>query len=262
MKRFVHSFWCSPCDDNEKLKKYKLYFATSLAWLKKNNFPIVLHTDSKGKELFKDLPYDEIYTTLDNIPEYVSPKFYAYGKFLAMQEEDLGNVHIDGDVFIKTKELGDSILNFQGDLIAQSIEPERIITRLYRKWDFDECKDMVEQYVDLGTKVAYNCGVVGINNQQLKETYFNSYFTLVKNLANYKFDSPYSIPDLVCEQLLLYYLNPNATLVLEQGGLQEMHEKGYLHIIGESKLRPDFIQEVEKMLQTLNINIYNICQKI
>lgn len=41
-----------------------------------------------------------------------------------------------------------------------------------------------------------------------------------------------------------------------------MHEKGYLHIPGESKLRPDFIQEVEKMLQTLNINIYNTCQKI
>ena len=39
------------------------YFATSLAWLKKNNFPIVLHTDAKGKELFKNLPYDEIYTT-------------------------------------------------------------------------------------------------------------------------------------------------------------------------------------------------------
>ena len=67
MRRFVHSFWTKPCEnDNEKLKKYILYFATSLAWLKKNNFPIVLHTDSKGKELFKNLPYDEIYTTLDN----------------------------------------------------------------------------------------------------------------------------------------------------------------------------------------------------
>ena len=86
MRRFVHSFWTKPCEnDNEKLKKYILYFATSLAWLKKNNFPIVLHTDSKGKELFKNLPYDEIYTTLDNIPENISPKFYAYGKFLAMQ---------------------------------------------------------------------------------------------------------------------------------------------------------------------------------
>ena len=85
MKRFVHSFWTKPCDDNEKLRKYMLYFGTSLAYIKSFNMPIVLYTDSKGKEVFKDFPYDEIYTTLDNIPEDINPKFYAYGKFLAMQ---------------------------------------------------------------------------------------------------------------------------------------------------------------------------------
>lgn len=260
MRKFVHSFWT--CCDGEKLKNYILYFATSLAWLKKNNFPIVLHTDSKGKELFKDLPYDEIYTTLDNIPKSVNPKFYAYGKFLAMQKEELGSVHIDGDVFIKTKELGNKILNFEGDLITQSIESEKTITRFYRKWDFDECKDMVNQYVDLDTKVAYNCGIVGFNNQELKDRYFNSYLELVNNLVDYKFNSPYAIPDLVCEQLLLYYLNPNSELLLEVGNLEEMHKKGYLHIPGSLKMRPDFINCVKEMLLNLNPNIYNICQNI
>ena len=65
--------------DDKKLRKYMLYFGTSLAYIKSFNMPIVLYTDSKGKEVFKDFPYDEIYTTLDNIPEDINPKFYAYG---------------------------------------------------------------------------------------------------------------------------------------------------------------------------------------
>ena len=263
MKRFVHSFWTKPCEnDDEKLRNYILYFATSLAWLKKNNFPIVLHTDSKGKELFKNLPYDEIYTTLDNIPEDINPKFYAYGKFLAMQQEELGNVHIDGDVFIKSKELAENILNFKSDLIVQSLEDKYYINKWYRKYDFNGCKDIVEQYVPLSTTSAYNCGVIGINNQELKDKYFKAYLDLVSKLKDYQFTNPRSIPDLVCEQLLLYHLYQNAQTLLEYGTIQEMNRKNYLHIVSPAKMSKDYIEAVERMLQTLNLNIYNICQNI
>lgn len=260
MRRFVHSFWTKPCEnDNEKLRKHILYFATSLAWLKKNNFPIVLHTDSKGKELFKDLPYDEIYTTLDNIPEDINPKFYAYGKFLAMQQEELGSVHIDGDVFIKTKELGDRILNFQGDLITQSIESERTVSRFYRKWDFD--RELIKDFIDLDTKTAYNCGIVGFNNKEIRDKYYDTYFKLVDILPEFK--HPLAIPDLVCEQLLLSYLYPNQeTLFNGESILEEAHRIGYIHIPGSKKMLPEFIQCLERMLKDLNSNIYNICQNI
>lgn len=239
-----------------------LYFATSLAYLKENGFPIVLHTDSKGMELFKDFPYDEIYTTLDNIPENINPKFYAYGKFLAMQKEELGSVHIDGDVFIKTKELGDRILNFKGKSITQGIESERTVLRLYRKWDFDECSDTVEKYVSLDTKVSYNCGVVGISDKELKDNYINSYINLTNELVDYKFESPFAIPDLVCEQLLLYYLNPDSDLVLETNTIEEMHRKNYLHVIGGQKMDRPFIENLKRVLQELNPKIYNLWQNI
>ena len=262
MKRFVHSFWTKPCDDDEKLRKYMLYFGTSLAYIKSFNMPIVLYTDSKGKEVFKDFPYDEIYTTLDNIPEDINPKFYAYGKFLAMQQEDLGSVHIDGDVFIKSKELAEDILNFKSDLIVQSLETTYYVNKYYRKYDFNGCKDIVEQYVPLSTSCAYNCGVVGINNQELKDKYFKSYLDLVSKLKEYQFTNPRSIPDLVCEQLLLYHLYPNAQTLLQYGSVQEMNRKNYLHIVSSNKMQKEYIEIVERMLQTLNLNIYNICQNI
>lgn len=261
MRRFVHSFWTKPCNDNEKLRKYMLYFGTSLAYIKSFNLPIVLHTDSRGKEIFKDFPYDEIYTTLDNIPEDINPKFYAYGKFIAMQQEDLGSVHIDGDVFIKSKELAEDILNFKSDLIVQSVEDQYYINKWYRKYDFNEFKDLVEQYVSLSTPFAYNCGIVGINNQELKDKYFKSYLDLVSKLKDCKFTSR-SIPDLVCEQLLLYYLHQNAQKLLQYGTIQEMNRKNYLHIVSANKMSKDYIELVERMLQTLNLNIYNICQNI
>jgi hypothetical protein len=31
----------------------------------------VLHTDALGKKLFDHIPYDEIFTTLDGIPEWM-----------------------------------------------------------------------------------------------------------------------------------------------------------------------------------------------
>lgn len=258
MKRFVHSFWTKPCEnDNEKLKKHVLYFATSLAWLKKNNFPIVLHTDSKGKEIFKDLPYDEIYTTLDNIPEDINPKFYAYGKFLAMENEDLGSIHIDGDVFIKTKELGDKILNSESPCLVQHIEKQEAIRNNYRLWDYP--KDVLEGLI---TDSAYNCGVVKINDSELKKEYFSRYFEMCKKCNKIPFPHSYQVPDLLCEQLLLRNVCKDAETLLPNGTLAEAHQIGYLHIPGSKKFLQDFMYYLERMLKDLDLNLYNICQKI
>lgn len=253
MRRFVHSFWTQPCKDNpDKLQKYLTYFATSCAYIKKHGLPIVLHTDSYGKESFKDIPYDEIYDTLDNIPSDINPKFYAYGKFLAMRNEELGCVHIDGDVFIENKELAENILNFKGDLITQCIEEGRVIQRFYRKWDFDECKDIINKYIDIDNSIkAYNCGVVGINNPELKKTYIEGYLKMVEELKDYNFDSPFAIPDLVCEQMYLYSLNPDSELVLKTNIFQEMKNLGYTHIMGPNKMSDEIIERINNKLKLL-----------
>ena len=264
MRRFVHSFWTEPCRNNkEKLKKYFTYFATSMAYIKQHGLPIVIHTDSYGKELFSKLPYDAIYTTLDNIPKDINSKFFAYGKFLANEQEDLGCVHIDGDVFIENKELANKILNFEGDLITQNIEEGRTIQRFYRKWDFDDCKDIVNKYLPMSDiDKAYNCGIVGFNNQQLKNDYINGYINLVNELKGYNFESPFAIPDLICEQMFLYYLSPLSKPLFNDNINKEMKENGYLHVIGPNKMSDNIVAHVENKLNKINKKIYNICQEI
>lgn len=264
-RRYVHSFWTLPCrGDKNKLGKYLTYFVTSLAFIKKSGLPIVLHTDSFGKEVFKKFPYDEIYTTLDNIPEDINPKFFAYGKFLAMKKENLGSVHIDGDVLIENEELAKKILNFKSDLITQSIEEGRTIKRFYRRWDFDGCKDIVNKYLPFEDfDFAYNCGTVGINNQELKDRYINDYLNLVNELKDYNFESKFAIPDLVCEQMLLYHLNNSSEIILGQEIVKDMRRLGYTHIMGPNKMNDDILSLIKSKLLSINIDIYNkLCQEI
>lgn len=260
MRRFVHSFWTKPCaHDHEKLKKHIMYFATSLVWLKKHGFPVVIHTDTYGKEIFKKLPYDKVYTTLDNIPDYINPQFYAYGKFVAMEREELGSVHLDGDVFIKTKELGDRILNFQSPVITQIKEPESTVDFYYHLPFFK--RRMSAKFLDCGA--AFNCGIVGISDQNLKESYFSKYFQLVELLN--QIDIPENIiPDLVCEQMLLYYLAPEGEVLLKDANtwIQDAREMGFQHIPGYLKFTDEYLKLLSDMLKELNFNIFQICQNI
>ena len=106
--RFVHSYWSKPMKEKrwgyepEELQRGDLLtFALSVLYIKKLGHTIVLYTDDDGKKLLGELPYDEIYTTLNDIPEDIPPMMWAYGKFFAMKNEPLGAIHIDGDVFIK-----------------------------------------------------------------------------------------------------------------------------------------------------------------
>ncbi len=52
-------------------------YALSLAYLKREGATTILHTDSIEKECLKILPYDEIYTSLNNVPDWINPKFFA-----------------------------------------------------------------------------------------------------------------------------------------------------------------------------------------
>jgi hypothetical protein len=60
-----------------------------------------------GEQLLKDLPYDEIYTTLDDYD--IRSEFWAAGKVIALGEVPLDAILIDTDLFLYDGNLIDKI---------------------------------------------------------------------------------------------------------------------------------------------------------
>lgn len=280
--RFVHSFSTRPLsinlyntDDVQRTIGNIVYYATSLAYLKNLNQTVVLHTDTKGMEMLDYLPYDEIHLTLDEIPNTISPRFWAAGKFYAMEKEPLNSVHIDGDVFIKTQTLIDMIENQKYDLIVQNVEDGKIY-RECAKLIYAEQEWFTNLGIDINDTSAYCTGIVGFNNQELKTKFIESY----KKTITF-FSEKYPIllkknmfltPDLVCEQLMIEHLSrdykvytllrisdENPQLIIE-----DAKNIGYQHTLTISKFK-----HLDKCWTTLkNIspiiykNTHKICQKI
>jgi len=99
-------------------------FAVSCAYAKKLGATIELHTDNLGKKLLGFLPYDAIHTTLEGlaIEGDFDNNFWTAGKIETLKNMQLGDVHIDGDFFVKTPETLAMLFNFDGDVLFQCSE--------------------------------------------------------------------------------------------------------------------------------------------
>ena len=69
MKRLIGNIW---------------YYALSVAYAKRSGASIDLYTDTLGSKLLSDIPYDNIYVTLDDLPSDLNPRFWAAGKMYAL----------------------------------------------------------------------------------------------------------------------------------------------------------------------------------
>lgn len=118
--RVVHSFNSEYCS-KEKFQIYMYYFALSCIYAKKSGFEVALHCDANTEAVLRNASYDEIITDIPHIDESLK-QFFAAPKFIAMKNEPLGSIHIDGDVFLKKPNLVD-LMNFDNyDCIVQSLE--------------------------------------------------------------------------------------------------------------------------------------------
>ena len=262
---------------HEHLEDVAWFYAASLLYLKRMGVNVAIHTDSVGARLLDGLPYDDVRLTLDAIPSDFPECFWAASKFFALKEEPLGSVHIDGDVFIKTEECLER-MQTRCDLIVQCSEALYCIDHAYLA-----PRRLLERagFGRLKYPSAFNCGVVGINNQRLKDMYLNAYFTAVgkvQELIATEGDKLTAadlniIPDLVAEQQLLYNLVKTggfsyATVLA--GASWEDHKKnatdiGFLHIITRRKFeRTDDVKRIVKRLDAdayrrieRNIELYN-----
>lgn len=277
----VHSLWTKPMLKNTRGENTKKQIettvwcsASSVAYAKKNNEEIHLYADGLGRDLLSFLPYDEI-KSLD-IPDDVPTEFWAVGKFYALEKMNIGDIHIDNDVFLKTPELIAEIKQGlkENDLIVQSIEDSWEVLNSYYKL----CRDVIKQNniefingLNADYSPAYNCGLVAFNNEELKRIYLESYFYSIKEIGssstamNMIRNNNSVWMDLLCEQQHLYNLAEiNDFKVYNLLGTgDEIYERavnlGYQHLLGSEKW--ESLEEIKLQLFNLNKDIYKLTIK-
>lgn len=233
-------------------------FALSCLYAKRSGFKIVLHTDSRGYEHLKMCPYDKIIVDLDDV-DLPAPRLYAAVKFKVMEKYPLGTIHIDGDVLLKRNSLMNEMELDGYDAIVQSIEAPPIYG-----WGWpvtasvwDNCE--YPSWANRECKIMYNCGVIGINNEELRREYYDTYWWMYEQYLEKGIDKP-SVPDLISEQQFLYDLCLNKgykvkCLIDGTKPSKSANEIGYQHIIGEAKQKE--YSKILSIIKKLDNNVYN-----
>lgn len=269
MLRFYHSLWTAPLT-KEKVHTTMLTFASSFLFAKKLGAMVVLHTDQLGREMLKDIPYDEVYQDLNGLNPQIP--FWAMGKLYATMREPLGAIHIDGDVFLKEKALA-GLFTGDYDLLVQNAEGE--------EWRIDDTYKLTQQAIGqrnllLGLHIdypqAYNCGITQFLNADLKKAYLDMYFQTVAKTAG---DAGFMerkqqiqsnpdrrgniVPDIVVEQQCLHELATNMGAKVKEvltGDIYDCAEAiGYTHILSINKYKKQ--KEFADLLKQLDERIYN-----
>ena len=271
-KKFVHSFYSRPLSGDlfelgpiVRLMGNIYYYALSVAYAKRSGASIVLHTDSFGAKMFSDIPYDDIIVDLDEIP-VLNRSFFAAAKMWAMANEDLGSIHIDGDVFIKNEQLVDNMFNTPYDVIVQSFEPGEWYINIIKKLQkFGDPRILSRCGIITNPILSYNTGVLGFKNEKLKEDFINTYKYLVKYYSDHgmvveKWDAP----DIVLEQLGLYSKVQDGSYkvmkVLNSPYSKEPAEIGYQHVLTSKKFSE--LDKCRDLLKVMDKDTYEKIEKM
>ena len=267
--RVFQTFWTKPMD-KEKLRINTYIAVLSLRHTQAAGYYVVMYTDTLGYSLLKDFGYDEINTELDNIPDDINPKFFAYPKFFAGMKEPLGSLHIDFDVFLKKPCVNKFFEDKSIDVILQCEE---------------EYASFFPDYVD-GRKIinlneypetfkvnhihSSNVGIIGFNNKEFKDIYYSWYFDYIdfyKTRLNY-LNGVHS--ELFAEQVNIDYLiqtNKYNCLYLLPVNTGSNHQEisdyadtiGYQHLQGTCKYKS---KTMDKIKETLNKKFPGTLEKI
>lgn len=268
--KLIHSFKTIKQDK----KFYNLIWCTVLSciYAKESGFTIKLYTDSIAYEYLKFAPYDEIEVCLDELPNV--PSIYANAKMEALKREPIGSIHIDCDVFLKHPNLVKE-LDTDKDLIIQSIEnygdEVKPGFKLGYLWDkaIKNVKSLfVPAYTSTDCEAMYNCGILGFNNQELKDLFISEYekgFDIIKNNID-KID-PKGVCDLILEQQHLYDIcktyNYSVEFLLNNKTMQEDAViKGYQHLLGGTKHIYENTIKVKKLVYNKNFEVYNNLERL
>ncbi|HKD75678.1 MAG TPA: DUF6734 family protein, partial [Ktedonobacterales bacterium] len=243
--RVAHSVWSKPAlcgrwHFEDQLVRDLWSFALSAHYVKALGHELVLRTDDVGAQIFGILPYDEIRCTLDDLQ--APDVFWAAGKIETLRIEPLGTVHIDGDVFIKRREVFDIIETDDYDLLVQSDQlAEAQTVSILRPY----LVRFLPQLFDEENR-SYNCGIVRFLHQELREEFTNAYRKILaylgrsKQLISMMEQNRTLALDLVTEQRLLRALAESGDcnvrrITADPGGTLHIDADGYEHCMAMSK---------------------------
>lgn len=297
---FYHVLWTQPMkknrwhysyEDNVRMTIY--YYGLSVAYLKKLNQTIDLYTDSEGKKILEHLPYDNIYVVFDDMDKDIPGCNWAAGKIESFKYSKLGDVYIDGDVFIKRQECLDKLLentNFDGyfaglenpqqlPFTSNEDDPDYEINKnkynmIY--WDYNKLMEDFDFPLNIpiyGLN-ACNGGLVIFNNQEYKDKYLYAYDYMLNQIKNserikeeYEKNS-YLCLDLIMEQRFFYEVGKEYKLGflldywkrdddIDYRLCKQANAIGFQHVL--SSVKYDLLDRCIRNLKIVDENIYNLC---
>ena len=204
MMRIVQSY-NGRIDDKVEVTRWMT--ALSVIYLNRLGVHSVLYTDARGKENLGEIMgmYSEVHELA--IPDWVDCRCFAAAKFFAMENEELGVVHIDNDVLLKSQMVLDKIdsLRKTCDVVVQGIER-------YVEKPYDDC---IAEYtaagyrfgIDVNHKNPINAGLMCITNPSLREAYYTQYYDAIRYMSDWLSGKSMRVcPDYLPEQAALYTL--------------------------------------------------------
>lgn len=264
MKRIFQTFWTKPMTGN-RLEINVHIALLSLCYAKASGYYVVMYTDTLGYSYLKDFGYDEINTYLDEIPDDIKPNqyyFFAYPKFFAGLKEPLGSLHIDFDVFLKKPCVDVFFEDKSIDVILQCKEGYASYFYLYVKGRKKILSHKYPETLKINHLNSSNVGIIGFNNQELKDIYFSWYFDYIDF---YKTRTSYLkcvSSEMFVEQVNIDYLLETKNykchyLLIKDTGENHDELRAFADKIGYQHL-----QGIEKYKRKDTLpNIYNILRK-
>ncbi|WP_299761712.1 DUF6734 family protein [uncultured Dokdonia sp.] len=258
----IHSLYSLPLLNNRwgLQNQFEKSYYLSFLYAKRLGYEVVLHTDNAGYELLKNIGYDRIELSLNDLkPE--DSTYWSLGKIRALELEGLHSIHIDGDVFLKSNTIK-SLFESDYDVLTQMIEAQNAFTN-----DYVPQVDLlgsVSNVLVSDIRHSYNCGVLAFKDTQLFIEYANLFRELVSIYKNnpkindfYKNEFRYYEKMLVIEQYSLpvltnklkkepkFIINENEDLV------EACDHYGFVHALGSSKYTDSFQALVKQRIKEI-----------
>lgn len=261
--KLVYSLWSKPI--NDRWAKYRkgvelenLWDSSinclrlSILYAKKWGFEIEVVTDLQGEESLYELPIDKISTDLEHLS--YNGKTWVEGKIYAMSKQNEPFIHIDWDVFLIKSEVAKILKGFKEDVIVQSVDEKSQFEEYFTEaqttfaWYLDYEPYHIPGFHKLHDK-AFNCGIVGFNDMELKDEYCKAFTKCLKVSKNFEVDT-----SIIIEQYLLYALveakkRSFKTLLPQREFNQTASRIGYTHLIYLSKYQKEVQERVKQRIK-------------
>ena len=272
---FVHAFWSKPMimkkflDYETAVKVNLVNYATSVALIHSHGHTIDLYTDEVGRELFSDIPYDNVYIIENRIDNH---HFAASFKFEVLQRLNLDEILIDGDILLRKPEIYRFIDRKNPDVLVSFFEPHSYLSN-YSEGISENNIQMFSDLSEIPFLYPYqvpkdfdkcdgwfNTSFIKISNQKLKDIWIQEYYenlNKIKDISNINY-----WPDVILEQYNLTKLVNEYQFIGEplikgfpsQGANQFALYLGFAHI---GSIKKDFHPHCVELLKTIDEDLFN-----